>query len=95
MSLEEWKNGSGSLQMSFLLLIPVDRGPFLPSTPFPIPHVQSLRRLRRAEEGEGPWGGKAKDGPLSHTHSQQKSPRRQKYGASEVSSSPSMVFKKG
>lgn len=39
MSLKEWKNGSGSPQISFPLLIPVDRSPFLP---FPIPHNQSL-----------------------------------------------------
>ena len=37
-SLKEWKNRSGSPQISFPLLIPVERGPFLP---FPIPHNQS------------------------------------------------------
>ena len=43
-NLKKWKNGSGSPQISFPLLIPVDRGPFLP---FPISHNQSLGRVAR------------------------------------------------
>lgn len=50
---EEWKNGQDGPQMPFLFLIPVDRSPFLPSTPSPSP-ISSLclGRVRKAwEEG--------------------------------------------